>query len=241
MNRILDPGIGLLVAHLDIIIFGIIAAFLIYRLNAVLGTRQGDERPRPNPFAAKEPTAQPVPIAKPLVPQKPVRQAIGFDQVIDPVANSDGRIETGLDEIAAADPHFGVSDFIAGARYAFETIVTAYSQSNRAALRPLLSPKLYADFSAGIKAREEAGHISGTEIHRIKAARIIEAHLGGTMAYITVDYDVEQTTVTRDKAGLVVDGNPDNISNVEDIWTFTRDIRSSDPNWILIETRAAEK
>jgi predicted lipid-binding transport protein (Tim44 family) len=61
------------------------------------------------------------------------------------------------------------------------------------------------------------------------------------MAYITVDFDIEQTAVTRDKTGAVVEGNPDRISNVQDIWTFTRDTRSSDPNWLLIETRAAEE
>ena len=69
----------------------------------------------------------------------------------------------------------------------------------------------------------------------------VEAHLGGTMAYVTVDFDVEETSVTRDASGNVIDGNPDRVFSVEDIWTFTRDTRASDPNWTLIETRAAEK
>ncbi len=230
--------------YLDILIFAIIAAFLIYRLNATLGTRQDDDRPRPNPFASPE--AQSRPLQKPVllkavVTAKPFPPIAEIGQLIDPVANKEGRIETGLAEIAAVDPTFDVTDFIDGARGAFKMIVTAYSAGDRAALQPLLSPKLYADFDKGIAAREAEGHTSVTETLRIKAARIVEAHLGGTMAYVTIDYDVEQTTVTRDRSGAVVEGEPGHISTVEDIWTFTRDTRSSDPNWILIETRTAEK
>ncbi|MCE9507697.1 MAG: Tim44/TimA family putative adaptor protein [Alphaproteobacteria bacterium] len=220
--------------HLDILIFAVIAAFLIYRLKAVLGTRHGNERPRQNPFAAKDAAARAPVAPKPELLKKP-------PLITDYAADKDGRIAAGLEEITAADHQFDVNSFMEGAKAAFETIVTAYSRSDRSALKPLLSSKLYNDFDDGIKAREGAGHISETMIHRIKAARIVEAHLGGTMAYITVDYDVEQTTVTRDKTGAVVEGNPDRISSVEDIWTFTRDIRSSDPNWILIETSAADK
>ena len=221
--------------NLDILIFAIIAAFLVYRLKSVLGTRSGDERPRPNPFVANEVSARPpLVVPKQMFLQKPIK-------LIDPAANKDGRIDTGLDEIAAADPHFDVNSFMDGARYAFEMIVKAYSKGDRQALKPLLSDKIYKDFEAGIMAREVVGQTAETTIHRIKDARITAAHLGGTMAYITVDYDVEQTTVTRDKDGTVVEGNPDRISNVEDIWTFTRDIRSADPNWILIETSAPEK
>lgn len=220
--------------HLDIVIFAIIAVFLIYRLNAVLGTRHGEERPRQNPFAAKEPPDHPLIVKK----QKPVQKPA---QLISASANKDVRVDTGLDEIAEADPQFDTNQFMEGAKYAFELIVTAYSKGRRDELKPLLSPKIYADFDAGITAREAAGNTQETEIHRIKDARIIEAHLGGTMAYITVDYDVEQTTVTRDKTGTVVDGNPERITSVEDIWTFTRDLRATDPNWILIETAAPEK
>ncbi|MFH1158154.1 MAG: Tim44/TimA family putative adaptor protein [Pseudomonadota bacterium] len=222
--------------YLDILIFGVIAGFLIYRLNSVLGTRRGDERPRPNPFATPEIPPRPILASlppKPLTGQKPLRQADGFGQLIDAEANKDGRIESGLEEIAAADPSFELEHFMAGAGYAFDAIVAAYGAGDRDSLKSLLSPKLYADFEAGIRAREEQGPLQKTEESRIRAARIVEAHLGGTMAYITVDYDVEQMTAGGDKA------DTDTISSVKDIWTFTRDIRSSDPNWILIETRTA--
>lgn len=241
--------------YVDILIFAAIAGFLVHRLMSVLGTRTGAERERRNPFAPgenlpgdrkqnvkKDAEASGLVIDMPLRPAAAAPLAIAnIDQLIDPAANVDGRIETGLAEIAAADPAFELNGFVSGARMAFEMIVTAYNRGDLATLKPLLSPKLYNDFAAGIRAREEAGHKSEVIIHRISAARVAEAHLGGTMAYVTVDFDVEETTVTRDAAGQVIDGNPDRIFSVEDIWTFTRDIRARDPNWMLIETRSVEK
>jgi len=226
---------------LDIIVFAVIAAFLIYRLNSVLGTRSGSDRERPNPFAppgqaAPQATAQVVE----LRPQPALAPAM-LGEIIDSKANAEGRVEAGLADIAAADAQFEAARFIQGARAAFEMIVTSYGRGDLGALRPLLSPKLFADFKAGVVAREAAGHTAEVSIRAIKAARVIEAHLGGTMAYITVDFDVEETTVTRDAAGNVVGGSPDRVFSVEDIWTFTRDVRAQDPNWILIETRAVEK
>ncbi len=216
--------------HLDILIFAIIAAFLIHRLNAVLGTKNEDEPQRANPFDVTEPVAEPLAIPKPFAPlPRPV-------ELIDQNANKDGRIDTGLDEIAAVDSRFDLREFVEGAKSAFEMIVTAYSRGDLAELKQLLSQKLYADFAAAVKAREAEGHTITSDIHRIKSARIIEAHLGGAMAYITVDFDVERTAVIRNREGVVIEGDPNIISSVEDIWTFTRDMRSTDPNWVLIET-----
>jgi predicted lipid-binding transport protein (Tim44 family) len=234
--------------HADIIIFAVIAAFLIYRLHSVLGTKQGDERSRPNPFAPANPVrgvqgrpslAAPAVLAAPSPRVAPPLS--GMEQYIDPASNQDGRIATGLEEIAAADSTFEINGFMQGARHAFEMIVTAYNKGDISALKSLLSPKLFNDFASGIKAREEAGRTTETIIHRIKSALLIEAHLGGTMGYVTIDFNVEETVSTRDRTGTVVEGNPDRIIEIEDIWTFTRDIRSSDPNWILIETRAVDK
>lgn len=231
---------------MDILIFAVIAAFLVYRLNSVLGTRHGGERQRPNPFAPSEPLSpQPVktnvrPITAPAAP-RPVLQPQSFDQLVDLDANKDGRIEQGLVEIASVDTQFEVNSFMQGARYAFEVIVTAYNRGDVDTLKPLLSPKLFGDFQSGIRSRESAGQTSELIIHRIKSARITEAHLGGAMAYVTVAFEVEETAVTRDAAGQVVSGSPDHILTLQDVWTLTRDTRTPDPNWILIETRTAEK
>lgn len=231
--------------YIDILIFALIAAFLIYRLNAVLGTRHGDERQRPNRYDTAAQSEAPEGRDGVTLDAEPQRGNVvslaGAEGHIDTDANADGRIETGLRDIAEADSYFELNSFMQGARAAFEMIVMAYSRGDLDTLRPLLSPKLFADFAAGVKNREALGQTNELIIHRIKAARIIEAHLGGTMAYVTVDFDVEETSVTRDASGNVIDGSPDRVFSVEDIWTFTRDTRASDPNWALIETRAAEK
>lgn len=232
--------------HLDILIFAAIAAFLIYRLNSVLGTRHGDERQRPNPFTPKEQktaeTAESQPKKQQVIaPPLPVITPGMIDELIDKNANTDGKIEQGLEDIRSADPYFDLNSFMQGARYAFEVIVKAYARGDLPALQPLVSPKLYADFAAGVKARNEKGHQAELIIQRIKAAQVTEAHLGGTMAYVTVDFEVEETSFTRDASGALVDGDPDGILTIRDVWTFTRDTRITDPNWILIETRAAEQ
>lgn len=237
----------------DILIFALIAAFLIYRLNSLLGTRHGDERQRRNPFAPNETVGgdadtvtdhaviegQAMPLANNKRSARTVTP-VNLDEVIDKLANADGRIDTGLAEIAQADKNFDLGTFLQGARTAFEWIVTAYAKGDRETLKPLLSPQLYADFARAIDAREARNERIDLTLHRITAARVTEAHLGGTMAYITVDFDAEETVVTRDAAGVVIDGNPDNISTIADVWTFTKDARSRDPSWTLIETRTPD-
>lgn len=229
----------------DVLLIAGIAAFLVYRLYSVLGTRHGEERERQNPFAGDAPKKNNVHqlASAPLSPasQQTVVPLAGMEQLVDETANADGRVAEGLNDIANEDRSFQIGSFMQGARAAFEMVVMAYSRGDLDTLRGLLSPKLFSDFEAGVKAREAAGHSNELTIHRMKAARIVEAHLGGTMAYVTVDFDVEETSVTRDASGNIVDGDPDKIFSVEDVWTFTRDVRASDPNWVLIETRAAEK
>lgn len=232
--------------HLDILIFAAIAAFLIYRLNSVLGTRNGNERQRPNPLKPADAPVNVNPleaqnVVRPVPPPIPVMTPAALELVVDAEANRDGRVEQGLADIRAEDSYFEINTFIQGARYAFELIVTAYARGDLAAIQPLVSPKLYNDFAAGVRAREAAGHTAELTLHRVQHAKIVEAHMGGAMAYVTVDFQVEESTATRDKSGQIVDGNPDEVFTIRDIWTFTRDTRMTDPNWILIETRSADQ
>jgi predicted lipid-binding transport protein (Tim44 family) len=226
---------------IDILIFAAIAAFLVFRLRSILGTKHGDERQRKNPFAdtpAQESNAAMGNVID--LPSRPVQGLSGMKQHISNDAALIERIETGLTDIAAADATFDIGGFMQGARGAFEMIVQAYASGDVATLKPLLSPKLFKDFAGGIEAREKQGHRMETILHRIKAARIIEARLAGTMAYVTVDFDAEETSSTKDSEGRIVAGNPNELFSVRDVWTFTRDVRATDPNWMLIETRTAE-
>lgn len=235
--------------YLDILIYLVIAAFLFYRLNSVMGRRNdsaqekpfddvADDQPqRPSPASPAPPRAAAAPLPASYAAPAP---HYSLDDIVDAAANADGRVEQGLADIASADHRFDPSAFMAGARKAFEFIVTSYARGDLGALKPLLSPKLFADFAAGVEARKQAGHTTELSIHRIKAAKLKEAHLGGLMAYATVMFEVEETTCTRDAGGQVVDGDPDSILTVQDVWTFTRDTRAADPNWMLIETGVVE-
>jgi len=228
--------------HIDILIFAIIALFLGLKLKSVLGTKNGSEQKHNNPFSDNNnPRSEKVVELRPNTIDMKINHLEIDKKFIDKEFNKDGSIETGLEEIYNEYSEFNLGEFMEGSKYAFETIVTSFSKGERDELKYLLSPKLYEDFNNTITARELVGHTAEVKIHNIKDVKITDAHLGGTMAYITLVYIVEQTTFTKDKDGVVIEGNPNKISDIEDIWTFTRDIRLDDPNWILIETRVAEK
>lgn len=210
---------------IDILIFAIIAAVLVHKLRSVLGTRTGAEKDRPNPFAptAAAEAAKPVVVAlrpRAAAPAFSPETSAGYVTEDSPARDD---VLKGLGDIAAADAGFEIKSFMDGAHYAFDMIVTAYHKGDEATLKPLVSPKLFLDFSAGIADAKKPGAPASPAIPRVRGSKIVEARLLGVMAYVTVDFDVDGT------------------AQVHDVWMFARDIRASDPNWILIETRSEEK
>ena len=226
---------------LDIIIFAIVAAVLVARLKSILGTRHGEERKRHNPFKPNQDTRDTkADIRTPLHDadkDKSVPLVISDDLIKsdDPEA-----AKAGIKDIVAADHSFDLHEFIDGAKGAFEMVTTAFAAGDRDTLKMLLAEDLYDSFERVIKTREGQGMTAGYELHRIKDARIADARTGGVMAYVTVDFDIEQTTTLRDKDGNIVEGDADKINEVHDIWTFARDTRSDDPNWELVSTRMGD-
>lgn len=228
---------------LDIIIFAVVAAVLVARLKSILGTKHGDERDRPNPFAQMD--------GAKLTPADDVK-ALPLDGKSDashtPAALTDDMIKsdnaeavkTGVAQITSADHSFDPQEFLHGARMAFQMITEAFANGERSVLKDLLSDDLYKSFERVIKAREGQNYTAKYELHRIKDARFAEAKLGGVMAYVTVDFDIEQTSTVIDADGKTVEGDPDKILEIHDIWTFARDVRSDDPNWELVSTRIGD-
>lgn len=222
----------------DIIFFALVAAFIILRLRSVLGRRTGNER-RHDPFAKPQPGPKvPGPAEAPAevtqrgeVVQLPRRT--GGD-----AAPAGSTLAAGLTQIKVADPSFDEATFEKGSRAAFEYIVAAFAAGERDKLRPLLNDEVYANFESAIVAREALGHKRETTLVRIKSAEIVDARMENPTALVTVKYLSEQINVTRDSEGKVVEGNPDRIADVTDIWTFARNTRSDDPNWMLIDTDA---
>jgi predicted lipid-binding transport protein (Tim44 family) len=215
----------------DIIFFALVAAFIILRLRSVLGRRTGNERTPPDPFhpAPPQPVERvPEAVAAPGVP--------GAATAAPPAA---GSLAAGFAQIKIADPSFDEQEFIKGARAAFDYIVGAYAAGDEAKLKPLLSTEVFDGFKGAIVNRRNAGQTHETTIVRLREVEATTARMDGTMASIAVRYVSEQINVTRDAAGQAVEGDPDRIAEVTDVWTYARNTRSSDPNWILVATDAS--
>jgi predicted lipid-binding transport protein (Tim44 family) len=219
-------------AFFDIVFFAMVAAFLILRLRSVLGRRTGNEKPE------RWTTRQP-PAGRPETPDNvarlPDRSRPSAD--VAPLDLSTASpLEAGLAQVRAADSSFDPRTFVEGARGAFEMIVGAYAQGDTATLRPLLADEVYENFAAAIKARQQAKQTLETTLVGIKTADIIEARMDNRTALVTVKFVSEQINVTRDAGGAAVEGDPQQIAAVTDVWTFARNTRSRDPNWLLVAT-----
>lgn len=210
----------------DIILFAMIAAFLVLRLRSVLGRRTGNERRR-DPFMQR---------ADPAADNKVVTLEPSKVTVMPPTSAPGDAVAAGLEAIRRADPAFDPAQFLAGARAAFELIVGAFARGDKAALRPLLSDAVFAPFSAAIDERMAAKETLETRIVRLANAEIVEAGLSGRTAEVTTKLVSEQINVTRAVDGSIVDGNPEQPAEKTDFWSFARDTRSSDPNWVLVAT-----
>ena len=213
--------------YFDIILFAMVAGFLILRLRSVLGRRTGQERRRNNPFLR-----QPEPTGDKVVPLGP-RVAVPPPTATAPPGDA---VAAGLAAIHNADPEFDPAHFVDGARVAFEMIVAAFAAGDKAKLRPLLSDEVYRPFSAAIDEREAAKETLETRILGMKQLDIIEAQLAGRWARVTLKIVSDQINVIRAHDGSIVDGDPEHPIEKTDFWTFARDTRSTDPNWALVAT-----
>lgn len=221
-----DMGEGLYL--IDIIIFGMIAAFLVFRLRNVLGRRTGHQGERQNPRAEK-----------PVTPVSDEDNVVRLSDRKDPSAQvemASDQAAQGITQIKIADAAFDEAEFVGGAEMAFGMIVDAFANGDTAALRPLLADDLYDDFAEAIRERLANDHTLETRIELVKSVDIFDARLEGSMAYVTIRYVTDQINVTRDSDGEVIDGDPAVSSEVVDIWTFARNTNSNDPNWLLVQT-----
>ena len=213
---------------LTTIIFLVLAVFIFLRLRSVLGQRTGRERPPYDPYSARE-AARPSSTNDNNVVTLPPRSA-----------EAGSAIAVGLDAIAAKDPSFDAKHFLTGGRAAYEMIVTAYAQGDRRNLRNLLSREVYDGFEHAIKERESRGETAETRFVSIDKADITAAELKAKTAQVTVRFVSQLVSVTRDRGGNVIEGNPDKVTDVTDVWTFARDLASRDPNWKLVATEAGQ-
>jgi predicted lipid-binding transport protein (Tim44 family) len=228
------------------IIFLALAVFIFLRLRSVLGQRTGRERPPYDPYAARDsvrPASEKVvalPNRAPEAAQKPAEPAPAASERWKGVAEIGSPVAAGLDAIATAEPDFDGKHFLTGARAAYEMIVTAFAEGDRRALKNLLSREVYEGFDAAITDREKKGNKVETKFVAIESAKIVGAEMRKPTAQVTVRFVSQLISVTRDAKNNVIDGSPDKVTDVTDVWTFARDISSRDPNWKLVATEGGQ-
>lgn len=234
------------------IVFLALAVFVIWRLRSVLGQKTGNERPPLDPFVRREtttdPTRPPVPGGGDNVVRLPTGmpdRAAATPSAPAPdrwagVAEPGSTIAKGLDEIARSEPGFDAKGFAEGAKSAYEMIVAAFAQGDVKTLRSLLSRDVYDGFERAIQEREKRGDKAETTFVSIDKAEIVGVECRNRVAQVTVRFVSKLITATKDAAGKVIEGDPEAVVDVTDVWTFARTLGTRDPNWQLVATEAGQ-
>lgn len=209
-------------------ILGVIALFVILRLRSVLGTRTGFE---------------PTNVTNPSPPQvndklKPEEVKNTIDRDIADYVPIDSPSGKALAQMKKAEPSFSATEFIGGAREAYEMILIAFEEGDRDGLRPFLADDVYDSFESVIKEREAAGlNIDATFIG-LREIKLTDAEYDWRTkeGEVTLTLIAELTTVVKDAKGKVIEGDKSVIKRQKDVWTFSRVMGNDNPNWTLIAT-----
>ncbi len=223
--------------HIDILIYAAVTVFLLSRLWAVLGRRDDDEAERPprnNPFGSSE---------NGQVDEEDVMVLEGRVKSVTPAILTQGghapaSLAGALDQIRSQDPLFDEKKFLDGAKAAFTKIVGCFASGDLSPVERFLGPAVYQPFLKAIDARRAAGQTLENRIERLAAADIVAAKTEESSAILSVEFVSHQVNVLRDASGQILDGAVGQAEEVRDLWVFSRDMRSANPNWQLIETRA---
>lgn len=219
-----------------LIVFAVLAVFVIWRLRSVLGVRIEREDAPTRAFERRvSPVgSSPLPGAAPLEPKPAARSsAERWDGV---AAKGVPAAWSGLDAIAAADPRFDGKAFLDGARRAYEMIVVAFAKGDRDRLRTLLSQDAFDGFAAEISRREAAGDTLETAVVAIDSATVEDARATPGANEVTVRFVTRLMSVHKDRTGETLDGG--HTRRVVENWTFARKTDAADPNWKLVATKA---
>lgn len=212
----------------DVIVIGAIAAFILLRYRAMLGTPRGrDENAVQKPMSLNE---------LERVIQLPANRLNAVEKKEDDFGDSYGSLAETFTAMRAIDREFLPDEFLGGARIAYEMVLTAYSKRDRDTLQGLLSDAMYKEFSQSLEESEKENRFTDTTLVAITKATIKDAVLRGSKATLTIEFVSDQILLIRDENGNVVEGNASQQDRVEDEWVFTRDMKSTSPNWTIIET-----
>ena len=212
-------------ALIELIILAGIAVFLFLRLRSVLGTREGFEKPRMQP--------------KNDAPKRDFKVIDGGeDKDITDNVDKNSKSAEALKLIKAEDENFTVNEFLSGARSAYEWILMSFEKNEIDEIRELLSEEVAEAFDAVVDQRVSQGLTIEAEFIGIREMKLVEATYSSNTktAEISVSFVGEMTSVVKNSSGEIVEGDPKQIKRQKDTWTFSKDIKSSNPNWLLVAT-----
>ena len=127
------------------------------------------------------------------------------------------------------------SNFLKGAKIAYENIITSFSVGNLSSVKNLLDKKIHDQFNDALKERSNRGHFAEITFIGINSANIKEHKKTDNLLKVTVDFVAEVITCIKDKDKNIISGSPDKIKKIYDTWVFSRDTRSNNPNWQLVD------
>ena len=213
---------------LDIVVYAVIAALIIGRLWAVLGSRRDDDPQRPNPF-----------VPPPAPPQ--ADPAYGQPQAtpsrMPPAPLPPASLAGGLAQVQSIDQSFEEKAFLRNAGDIFTAIVGAYAAGNLSAVAEFLTPPLLGHFQQAVDARKAAGQTAQSRVVRIREAEAVAARAEGPQAFVTTRFVSDQENILRDARGSIIGGVEGKTEAVTDIWTFARDTKTPGAKWVVVETR----
>lgn len=226
----------------DILLFALIAAGLIFWLRSILGTHDEDAgSKKPSIFSDEEKERL----------EKMIHAHDQKEGTVVPLSNSvqsffnlpryasieNKTTENRLEDLIKKDKTLDLGHFVEGAKFAFPMIVEAFAEGDKETLEDLLSPSVYKSFERAIDDRVKAGEVVQTDIHAVRKLDIIEATTKENMVYLAVRFTADETCVIHDKEGKIISGDPEKVTEMRDVWVFGRQMNSDEPAWLVYETR----
>ncbi|WP_375202352.1 Tim44/TimA family putative adaptor protein [Hyphococcus sp.] len=210
-----------------LLFFAGVAAFVIFRLISVMGTRTGHEQSHDLEAVQRAASAR-------------AAETLQDDEEGAEETRPPKPVSTNARVLRDADPKFDEAAFLDGAKGAYEMIVEAFAAGDLKSIRPFLDESVYGAFKAAVTERDAAGYTSDLKFVGIEHAGVVDSEVENGVMSAVIEFTSNQVRVTRDRDGEVVDGDPNRIDLVKDRWTFSRKVASNDPNWMLVGTGGAE-
>jgi predicted lipid-binding transport protein (Tim44 family) len=227
----------------DILLYGLIAAGLVFWLKSILGNRSDDDVERPSKFSFDENTAE---FSKDSDGKKKsnvvnLSELAGASFILPRNVRIDNKTtENTLQDLSEEDKNFNLTHFAQNLENAFEIIIEAFADGDLETLEMLLAPSVFEAFKGEIDARAKRGETVETEVKSVEKIDITEVAIDEGYVSLTVRFTAREICVIKDKSGDIISGAPDKITEMVDVWVFGKELESKTPEWHVIETRDDE-